>query len=179
MTANPVARHHALIDDMLANINRRSGISLPRGIDLTLHRTPTERVGAARYQAFFDAHANDPSPWSIEDMLPDYVLADRAILRWPSAWVHVIPDTRDIENNLRDRLAAIPIPPNPIFMWNALHTRDDDPPPWMRAHREALGLPVDDRPTPDTGARGDLVLLILSMIALGAIAAGIVLGVIR
>lgn len=159
----------------------RNGMGLPRGVDLTLHRTPTARVGAVRYQEFFDAHANDPAPWSIEDMLPDYVLADRAIPRWPTAWVTVIPETRDIDNRLRDLLATIPTPARP-HEWRA-YVRGtvvaDDPPPWMRAHREALGLPVDDHPTPDTGARGDLVLLILSMIALGAIAAGIVLGVIR
>jgi hypothetical protein len=151
------------------------------GVQVLDHRPNPARTGFRGYKAFFEAHANDPSPWSIEDMLPNYVLADRAIPRWPSACVTVVPETRDIDNRLRDLLATIPTPARP-HEWRAyVHgTVDaDPPPPWMRAHREALGLPIDDYPTPDTGARGDLVLLILSMIALGAIAAAIVLEVIR
>ena len=114
-------------------------------------------------------------------VLPDYVLADRAIPQLPGGWVKVIPETRDIDNNLRELLAAIPIPTAP-YQWTAhVHgTIVGDPPPWMRAHREALGLPVDDdHPLPDTGARGDWVLLMLCMIALGGIVVWIILGATR
>ncbi|MCP3810801.1 hypothetical protein NLX62_00340 [Mycobacteriaceae bacterium Msp059] len=150
------------------------------GVQVIDHRPNPARTGNYGYQAFFDTHAADPSPWSIEDMLPNYVLADRAIPQLPGAWVRVIPETRDIDNRIRDRLVAIAIPTMPYQWTPHMHgTIVGDPPPWMRAHREALGLPVDDHPLPDTGVSGDRVLLILSMIALGAIVVWIVLGATR
>lgn len=182
MTANPVARHLAIIDDMLESANRRSGIGLPHGIDLTLHRTPTARVGAARYQEFFDAHAADPSPWSIDDMLPAFVLADRAIPQFPAVWIKTIPNTRPIDNRIQEILAAITIPTMP-HRW-AAYTHGhvvDGPPPWMRAHREALGLPIIGH-MPDCAHNGRSqawVMAALSLLALGAIVAWIILGEIR
>lgn len=165
---------------MTAPVARRHGIGLPRGVELTMHR-PSARVDAARYQEFFDAHAADPRPWSIDDMLPSSLLADRAIPQFPAVWIKTIPNTHPIDNRIQELLANITIPTMP-HRWTAyVHgTVADGPPPWMRAHREALGLPIDHMPDRDRGGRSQAwMMAALSLLALGAIMAWIILGAIR
>ncbi|AYB69420.1 hypothetical protein SEA_GANCHO_79 [Mycobacterium phage Gancho] len=50
------------------------------------HRPDPARTGFYGYQAFFETFAADPHPWSVDDMLPDYVLADRTTPQFPAAF---------------------------------------------------------------------------------------------
>ena len=159
-----------------------------------MHRPPSDRVGTYPLQEFFDRHAADPRPWSIDDMLPDYVLADRAIPQWPRAWMPVVVSFSGFENGLQEALASIPLP-EPRTPWEPHHHINPDPPPWMRVHDHdhteecgvscpSFGMPRSvritscdvDRPRPNISpSRQYLVLLLL--ITAAAIAAWIILGV--
>ena len=146
------AEHQAMVDELMARAEAtrrraatRAGTAVPRGIDLTMHRSPSDRVGTYPLQEFFDRHAADPRPWSVEDMLPDYVLADRATPQFP-------------RYTLEDRWGCPP-------PWMR-HVGEDE---------SVCVMSCDvDRPRPNIGI-GRRVAALLLLIAAAAIAAWIIL----
>ncbi|WP_431231511.1 hypothetical protein ACQ856_18285 [Mycolicibacterium psychrotolerans] len=144
------------IDEILKG-NYRNGIGIPVGVDLRAwYRTPAEQR-----QAYFDSRATDAHPWSIDDALPDYVLADRGsqplqFPRWsfgrpPQLSVEVQADVVPIESEIRRRLAEIAIPTT-AAPWSfraqpgATLTADDDVELWT-------DYEADDLPPLSTVAR--------------------------
>lgn len=203
------------------------------------HRAPSSHVGAARYQEYFDQAAADPHPWSIDGMLPTYVLADRAIPRYPSGILHwptnpylyvdQVMAVRITPPPIEELLGLIPLPSTSSWTLSDLArirqdqadlrtatqrlqvtTTDRPPHPVPRVDRQgticedyetdgcsvpfcptgcylAIPDPIPERvhtcdlprPHADLYARSEWLLLLLSLMAVGAVTAWIILGATR
>ncbi|AXQ51509.1 hypothetical protein SEA_AMOCHICK_81 [Mycobacterium phage Amochick] len=148
------------------------------------HRPDPARTAFYGYQAFFETFAADPHPWSVDDMLPDYVLADRATPQFPAAFgdprrqpgqtAYTIEDIRNMKRDVEShRVNGIELRRTPgyphfgaggsvfgpvaVYGHTADHVVIDEPYDAVDRHRQRLTM------------------LLLSMMAFGAILAYIVL----